>query len=236
MGRRRDEEIRRRRRQLLTIVDSRRRLLLACLQAAPVESGFFATRPLLGQLPSRKRIVLMRRVNIRDLNGKFFEAAAEADPDEPIGVTNNQQLCAVLLPVTEAWIDQVIVDNLSRLRNNIATAAKDSGAPIGLDDAIEKESGKSTSPFTRRVQIRELSGTLIREAAEKGERLGVMNRGRLAAVLVPVTPGWIDQLIDHSISRIAYSIEQAEKQTAAGTEHTSLDEITGTPRHRLETA
>jgi len=173
----------------------------------------------------------MRRVNIRDLNGAFFEEAVHNQ--EPVGITNSNQLSAVFLPISEAWVDQVIVDNLSRLRNNIAQGIKETSSSISFDEAVAEKSGGEDLPFTRRVQIRELSGRLLAEAAERGEHLGVMNNGRLTGILIPVSPRWVDQLIDHSISRIAYSVEQADKASAALQDLTSFDELIGTPRHRL---
>jgi len=173
----------------------------------------------------------MRRVNIRDLNGDFFEEVARAN--EPVGITNNRRLCAVLLPVTPEWVDQIIVDNLSRIRHSIERGLKADPPRTTVDATTANEPGEAELPIIRRVKIRELRGSLIEKAAASRETLGVMNDGRLCAVLIPVTAQWVDKLIDHSVSRIVHSVDQGEKALEGGQDLVSLDEIFGAPRHRL---
>ena len=164
----------------------------------------------------------MRRVSIRDLNGSLFEQAAESG--ELIGVTNDRRLAAVLLPVTPGWVDQIIEDHFSRLLRSIEQGHKAtaSGKPLlGWEDITS--GGKQSLPITRRVSIRDLKGPLLAEAAEQGELLGVLNDGRLCAVLVPVTPEWVDQLVDYNISRLIHSVELGEKAVASDSPRHSFD-------------
>jgi len=166
----------------------------------------------------------MRRVSIRDLNGRLFEEISESN--ELIGVTNDRRLAAVLLPVTHGWVDQIIEDHFSRLLRSIEQGQKAVGAGkplLGWEDL--PSSGKQTLPITRRVAIRDLKGPLLAEAAEKGELLGVLNDGRLCAVLVPITPEWVDQLVDYNISRLIQSVEVGQKAIA-----------NDVPRHSFDTA
>lgn len=165
----------------------------------------------------------MRRVSIRELNGSLFQHAAETG--ELIGVTNDRRLAAVLLPVTPGWVDQLVEDHFSRLLRSIERGQRAiaGGKPLFGWEDIPPASGKQPLPITRRVAIRELNGSVLKEAAEQGELLGVLNDGRLCAVLVPVTPEWVDQLVDYNISRLIQSVEVGQKAVANDTPRHSFD-------------
>jgi len=172
----------------------------------------------------RSRKTPLRRVSIRDLNGRLFQEAAESG--ELIGVTNDRRLTAVLLPVTPDWVDRIVEDHFSRLLRSIEQGQKvvTAGKPLlGWEDITT--SGKQSLPITRRVAIRDLKGPVLREAAENGELLGVLNDGRLCAVLVPVTPEWIDQLVDYNISRLIQSVEVGQKSVADDSPRHSFDAV-----------
>jgi len=76
----------------------------------------------------------------------------------------------------------------------------------------------------RPVSIRELSGRVIDEAAQKGEVLGITNERRLCAVLIPVRQKWVDQLVEHNLSRILHAVDLGMKDEANKEEGTPLDD------------
>lgn len=168
----------------------------------------------------------MRRVGIRSLNGKLFQEAAAAG--EMIGVTNDRHLAAVLLPITPGWVDQVVQDHFSRLFRSIESGERQlaEGKPLPTLDGAQFPGGPATLPISRRVSIRELNGDMLEDAAEQGDILGVLNNGQLSAVLVPVTPAWVDRLIDYNVSRLMQSVEWGEKTIEAREPLRSFDRQT----------
>jgi antitoxin (DNA-binding transcriptional repressor) of toxin-antitoxin stability system len=167
----------------------------------------------------------MQTIGIRQLTGARLRAAA--DRSEPLGVTNGGALCAVLLPVTQRWVEQLVEQNFSRLLYGIDLAEKERAnreplvslaaaqhEPPGPDSRWPPPTGNPTP--LRRVGIRELSGDMISKSAERGEALGVTNGGALCAVLLPVTQRWVEQLVEQNLSRLLYNIDLAERDRAAG--------------------
>jgi antitoxin (DNA-binding transcriptional repressor) of toxin-antitoxin stability system len=155
------------------------------------------------------------RLAIRDVRASELERAAEKG--ELLGLTNSNQLAAVLVPLPPDWIDQIIADNMSRVAASIR---------LGGSEALSEDSVPSLDslPFTRlgagpplrRVPIRELTGELLDELAEQGRTVAVTVGGRLAGVLIPITAHWVDQLVQSNLRRIMQSAQLATEEAASG--------------------
>lgn len=170
----------------------------------------------------------MLTVAIRELDGAVLASAAEQH--QVIGLTNDRRLAGVLIPVSRAWVENLVESNLSRVvqsvqrgERELASAARslslvDGGAPqlTTLDDVLGGSMSPGGGPRLRRVSLRDVDGTLIDEAAERQEALGITNNRVLAGVLVPVSRRWVEQLVDQNLSRILYNLEAGEKEMATG--------------------
>jgi len=183
----------------------------------------------------------MKTLSIRELSGSTLTRAASEG--QTIGITNDRVLCAVLIPVSQRWVDQLVNQNLSRILRGVELGEKElsNGEFVpALDDLMSlvqssaARGGDSSGSLLRRVSVRELSGALLEEAARQGQALAVTNNRVLAAVLVPVTQRWVDQLVDQNLSRILHGIELGDAAAAAGTSE-ALDAVessdeSGSPR------
>jgi antitoxin (DNA-binding transcriptional repressor) of toxin-antitoxin stability system len=81
----------------------------------------------------------LQQVRLGDLSGSLIQKAAEAG--EKLVITNNHQVCAVLVPVNRQWMNQVAERNLSRLLHSAELAEQDlvDGETTLLDDALTEE-------------------------------------------------------------------------------------------------
>ena len=75
----------------------------------------------------------------------------------------------------------------------------------------------------RTVNIRDLRGSGLADSARQGELLGITNYRQLIGVLVPVTPAWVEHLIEYNWSRVRQSVLEGEQEMARGTPMTTLD-------------
>lgn len=153
----------------------------------------------------------LERVPIREVNGELLSSAAREG--RFVGITDRGQLVAVMVPVTQAWIDQLIVDHMSLL-----TSGEDSPADMltGLNTVMKTDvSGERPTPL-RRIAVRELGGQLLRTMGEDGRPVAVMNGGQLTGVLIPVSRQWIDRLVEQNMSRILGGHDVAQQEAATG--------------------
>jgi antitoxin (DNA-binding transcriptional repressor) of toxin-antitoxin stability system len=65
---------------------------------------------------------------------------------------------------------------------------------------------------SRRIRLGDLTGKLIEEACASGDTLVLTNDRMLTGVLLPVTPGLVEQLIEQNLSRVYYNIDRGEQQ------------------------
>ncbi len=153
------------------------------------------------------------RLAIRDVRASELERAAEKG--ELLGLTKSNQLVAVLVPLPPDWVDQIIADNMSR----VAASIRLGGLEAMSHDSVARLDSLSLSqrtaqPPLRRVPIRELTGQLLGDLAEKGRPVAVTVGGRLAGVLIPITAHWVDQLVQVNLKRIMQSAQLASDEAA----------------------
>ena len=79
------------------------------------------------------------------------------------------------------------------------------------------------------VKIRELRGTDLQQRARSGRPLALTNRGRLIAVIIPVTRAWVEHLVDYNWSHVRQSIDEGERAMAAGEPMATIDDVMALP-------
>lgn len=68
----------------------------------------------------------------------------------------------------------------------------------------------------RTVSVRELRGNELTEYARKGELVGIKSNRALIGVIIPVTPTWVEHLIDQNLSRLRASVAEGEDEIKRG--------------------
>jgi len=136
-----------------------------------------------------------------------------------LGLTNGRALCAIVVPVNERWVNELLHQTLSRVLHVIDIDEKEREGgerqliPLGDQvDTSEPTVGAPMEGALQRVSIREVSGELIERAAQSKQVLGITDNRVLRAVLIPITQKWLDQLVDSNLSRILRGIEVGERQ------------------------
>ena len=78
------------------------------------------------------------------------------------------------------------------------------------------------------VSIRDLRGSRLRENARRAEPLMIANHRVLVGVFFPVTPAWIEKLIDYNLPRVRQSIIDGERAMREGKPLDTLDRALAT--------
>jgi len=79
-------------------------------------------------------------------------------------------------------------------------------------------------PSAMTVRIGKLSASLIEEAAAAGQTIAVTNERKLIGIVIPVTPGLVEFLLEQNMSRVLYNIALGEKQISTPDKMVRLDE------------
>ena len=107
----------------------------------------------------------------------------------------------------------------------------------GTEEALERlrlalnpaalAAGQDTSlhgPSVITVRIGDLTAKLIEKAGADGQTLAVTHDRELIGIIIPVTRGLVEFLIEQNLSRILYNIGLGEKQIMAPGKLTTLSE------------
>jgi hypothetical protein len=168
----------------------------------------------------------MKNVKIREISAKVIEAAAEAK--EPLAITSDNVVCGIVIPVPPQWIEDVVHRNLDRIAQSIEDGEKElaNGAPLTiLDDVLSETAQAPQRPPLRRVGIRDISAKVIAAAAARNESLAITSDHVLRGVLVPISPQWLQGVVDHNLGRLVHSIQAGERELAHGLPYTTLDQV-----------
>jgi len=92
--------------------------------------------------------------------------------------------------------------------------------PPAPDDAQDEPA----RPSAMTVRIGKLSAGLIEEAAAAGQTIAVTNERKLIGIVIPVTPGLVEFLLEQNMSRVLYNIALGEKQISTPDKMVTLDE------------
>jgi hypothetical protein len=82
----------------------------------------------------------------------------------------------------------------------------------------------SAESAVRTVRIGDLSGHLIEEAGAAGQTLAITHDRELIGIVVPVTAGLVQYLIEMNMSRVLYNIGRGERKIADGEPLVTLDD------------
>ncbi len=90
--------------------------------------------------------------------------------------------------------------------------------------------GRQAQPATssvRTVRIGDLSAGLIERAGSAGETVALTHDRELIGMVIPVTQGLLQFLIEQNLSRVLYNIGLSEKQIDSAGSLVTLDEVAG---------
>ena len=170
----------------------------------------------------------MKTLAIRELTGPALRRAADAD--EVIGITNDRILAGVLVPISREWVEQLVEQNLPQLMRNGSPdaqtrplAAPPAGFPT-LDGALSGPSAGAPKRV-RRVNLRDISGSVLQAAAEQDEAIILMTDRIVAGLIYPITQDWVADLVEQNLPRILHNLSIGEKELAAGHPMTTLDDV-----------
>jgi len=84
-------------------------------------------------------------------------------------------------------------------------------------------------PLVRTVRIGDLSADMIERAGAAAQTLAITHDRELVGIVIPVTPGLVEFLIEQNMSRVLYSISMGEKQLGTADQMVLLDQVAGRP-------
>lgn len=93
--------------------------------------------------------------------------------------------------------------------------------------ATGQEARPTEPPPMRTVRIGDLKAALIEQAGEAGQTVALTHDRELIGILIPVTAGLVQFLIEQNLSRVLYNIGLGEKQLGTADKLTTLDEVLG---------
>jgi hypothetical protein len=79
-------------------------------------------------------------------------------------------------------------------------------------------------PSVHTIRIGELSAERIEQAGEAGQTLALTHDRELVGIVIPVTRGLVEFLVEQNISRVLYNIVLGEKQLATPDKMTTLEQ------------
>jgi hypothetical protein len=87
--------------------------------------------------------------------------------------------------------------------------------------------GPPAEPSVQTVRIGDLSAARIERAGADGQTLALTHDRELVGIVIPVTRGLVEFLIEQNMSRVLYNIGLGEKQLTTPDEMTTLDQVLG---------
>jgi antitoxin (DNA-binding transcriptional repressor) of toxin-antitoxin stability system len=82
-------------------------------------------------------------------------------------------------------------------------------------------------PSVATVRVGDLSAERIEQAGAAGQTLALTHDRELVGIVIPVTQGLVEFLIEQNMSRVLYNIGLGEKQLTTSDELTTLDQALG---------
>jgi antitoxin (DNA-binding transcriptional repressor) of toxin-antitoxin stability system len=166
----------------------------------------------------------MDTVSIRDLRGADLRQKAKAG--EPLAVTNYRVLIGVIIPVSSAWVEHLVVRNWPRIDQSIVEgerALTDTAdgqdflnrlhAVFNPAEATGKPRGTLAGPAAvRPIRIGDLSAARIEKAGAGGETLAITHDRELIGILVPVTQDLVQFLVERNITSVLDHIHYGERE------------------------
>lgn len=142
----------------------------------------------------------MRTIGIRELAEDVIATATAQG--NMLGITNMGALVGVLVPLTKDVMRSMAYHDAAdvQLRARAAEDEMASGQPMStVSEFMQQHESLGHRGGPTRVGIRNLSGSRIEEAAQVGETLLVSSGRVTLALLIPVTPKWLESLVESKI-------------------------------------
>jgi hypothetical protein len=89
--------------------------------------------------------------------------------------------------------------------------------------------GEPAGPAMRTVRIGDLSADVIEQAGRDGQTLALTHNRKLIGIVIPVTRGLVEFLIEQNMSRVLYNVALSEKKISTQDQMTTLDEVLDEP-------
>jgi predicted NBD/HSP70 family sugar kinase len=144
----------------------------------------------------------MKTVAIRELSADVIAGATTRG--QILGVTNMGALAGVLVPLTREVVQSMANRDAADVQESVRQAEEEltSGQPMStLSELLQHPAPSGHRAGPARISIRELSGARLEEAARDGQTL-LVSSGRITlALLIPVTPEWLERLVEGEIKR-----------------------------------
>jgi predicted NBD/HSP70 family sugar kinase/antitoxin (DNA-binding transcriptional repressor) of toxin-antitoxin stability system len=142
----------------------------------------------------------METVTIRELSAEVIARASSEG--YLLGITNMGAPVGVVVPLSREALQRTTVRDAERVRERAEQAVRDleSGEPMSTVDELLQQAEPGGHAGPERVSIRQLSGARLEQAARDGRTL-IITSGRVAlALLVPVTPSWLEDVVTDKIA------------------------------------
>jgi hypothetical protein len=98
-------------------------------------------------------------------------------------------------------------------------------AALNPSQPTAEPDNRPAEPWVRTVRIGDLSAGLIERAGEAGQTLAITHDRELIGILIPVTQGLVQFLIEQNMSRVLYNVGLGEKQLTTPDKLTTLDQL-----------
>jgi hypothetical protein len=95
--------------------------------------------------------------------------------------------------------------------------------------AAAGSAGESAGPSMHTVRIGDLSAEVIEKAGQDGQTLAVTHNRQLVGIVIPVTRGLVEFLIEQNMSRVLYNMALSQNQISTQNQMTTLDEVLDDP-------
>jgi hypothetical protein len=147
--------------------------------------------------------------------GDLAADVAGSELDEPGDYPMPRQLA---IPLAAAMTGQVLTQSpqgqalIERMR-------------AALTVPVNGQVNSSAEPTVRTVRIGDLTAGLIEQVGLAGQTVAITHERQLIGIVIPVTPGLVQFLIEQNLYRVIDSIRLAEKQLQAPAKLTTLDDV-----------
>jgi len=100
-------------------------------------------------------------------------------------------------------------------------------AILNPSPSIAGQRSRSDKPSLLTVHLSDLSASRLKEAGAAGQTFAIVHDRELIGIIIPVTRGLVEFLIEQNMSRVLYNTALGEKQTTVTDNMTTLDEVLG---------
>jgi len=126
--------------------------------------------------------------------------------------------------VVQSQESEEIVERLRSAWNPGSPGSQRGSEPGGQSGSEENQ---PAGPSVRTVRIGDLTAGLIEKAGATGQTLAITHDRELIGIVIPVTRGLVEFLLEQNMSRLLYNIGLGEKQIRTPEKMTTLGQVPG---------